>query len=37
MNLEKYNFNTNIIEFLGFIISLNKVVIEASQVIIIKD
>jgi hypothetical protein len=37
MNLEKNKFNTNIIEFLGYIISLNKVIIKTSRVITIKD
>jgi hypothetical protein len=37
MNLEKYKFNMDIVEFLGYIISLNGVVIETSQVTAIKD
>ena len=37
MNLEKYKFNINIIEFLGYIISPNKGIIETSRVIIIRD
>jgi hypothetical protein len=30
MNLEKYKFNIDIVEFLGYIISPNKVVIKTS-------
>ena len=37
MNLEKYEFNIDIIEFLGYIISPNKVVIKTSRVTIIRD
>jgi hypothetical protein len=37
MNLEKCDFNTNTVEFLGFIISPDKVAMEASQVAAIKD
>ena len=37
MNLEKYKFNINIVDFLGYIISLNRVIIETSRVTAIKD
>jgi hypothetical protein len=37
MNLEKYKFNIDIIEFLGYIISPDKVIIETSRVITIRD
>jgi hypothetical protein len=32
MNLEKYEFNIEKVKFLGFILSLNSIVIEASRV-----
>ena len=37
MNLEKYKFNMDIIEFLGYIISPDGVVIETSRVTAIRD
>jgi hypothetical protein len=37
MNLEKYKFNMDIVEFLGYIISPNRVAIETSQVTAIRD
>jgi CTP-dependent riboflavin kinase len=37
VNLKKYNFGTNTIEFLGFIIRPNRTEIDPSLVQIIKD
>ena len=32
MNLEKYEFNIEKVKFLGFILSLNSIVIKANKV-----
>jgi hypothetical protein len=37
VNLKKYDFGTNIIEFLGFIVGLNRTEIALSRVQVIKD
>jgi hypothetical protein len=37
VNLKKYDFGTNIIEFLGFIIRPDKTEIDPSRVQVIKD
>jgi hypothetical protein len=37
VNLKKYDFGTNIIEFLGFIVGLNRTEIDLSRVQVIKD
>ncbi|PMD38627.1 hypothetical protein L207DRAFT_430043, partial [Hyaloscypha variabilis F] len=37
INLEKYEFNIEKVKFLGFILSPNNIVIEASRVTTIRD
>jgi hypothetical protein len=37
VNLKKYDFGTNIIEFLGFIVKPNRTEIDLSRVQVIKD